>query len=110
MDLKIRVDLYIHKFGENENEVLVKLNQILGEMNKIMADVATVKGLVTALNDETNVVASKIDALNARIAELIAAGTVSATDLQEIQDGLTATSARLKTLGEDPANPIPPSV
>ena len=79
-----------------------------------MADVTSIKQLVSDLNDETNVVAAKLDAETAeikRLSDIIAAGgTVTAQDLQDIQDGLQPISDRLKALGADPAQPIPPPV
>jgi len=78
-----------------------------------MSDVASVKQLVKDLNDETNAVATKVDAQAALIkalSEKIAAGGVaSQADLDAIADGLTPISARLKALGADATNPIPPA-
>lgn len=78
-----------------------------------MADVQSVKQLVSDLNDETNTVAAKIDAQAAAIQALkdqIAQGSpVTQQDLDEIASGLAPISDRLKALGADPAQPIPPA-
>lgn len=61
-------------------------------MNQQIAD------LTAAFNDETNVLAAKLDAL-------IAGGADDVTPEQIA--GLQAISDRLKALGADPAQPIP---
>ena len=92
--------------------LLTRVDQIHAQGVRIMADVASIKKLVSDLNDETNAVAAKLDAETAeikRLSDIIAAGgTVTAEDLQAIQDGLQPISDRLKSLGADPAQPIPP--
>lgn len=76
-----------------------------------MADVTSVKQLITDMDAETNDISTKVDALNAKIVDLsnqIAAGSpVSQADLDGISDQLTPLSARLKALGANPADPIP---
>lgn len=77
-----------------------------------MADITTVKQLVVDIDTETNAVAAKQDAEIAKIADLQAkldaGGSVSSADLQGVQDGLQSISDRLKVIGADPAQPIPP--
>lgn len=79
-----------------------------------MTGVTDIKQLIKDLDTETNAVAAKQDAEIAKIAELqaqITAGNpATAQDLQDIVDGLTPISTRLKALGADPAVPIPPVV
>jgi UDP-N-acetylglucosamine enolpyruvyl transferase len=113
----------IHHYHHDEpsDRVLGLLAQILAHVTTIhaqgvhlMADVASIKQLVSDLNDETNAVAAKLDAETAEIARLsaiiAAGGTVTAQDLQDIQDGLQPISDRLKSLGANVAQPIPPPV
>jgi hypothetical protein len=57
---------------------------------------ARITKVVAEMNEETN-------AISARIDKLIASGSLSDADLAELQ----AVSDRLKTLGADPADPIP---
>ncbi len=71
-----------------------------------MADVTSVKQLITDMDNETNDIATKVDALNAKVAEL-SAGTVTQADLDGISDQLTPLSARLKAIGSNPSDPIP---
>lgn len=72
----------------------------------IMATKQSFDDLRTAMDDETNALAAKIDALTAKIA----AGGMSAEEEAAVLADFTAISERLKTLGADPAEPIPPTV
>lgn len=94
--------------------ILSTLGVIETQGQQIMADILTVKQLVIDLDGETNDLAAKVDAQNAAIAALqaqvAAGGTVSAADLQVVQDGLTSVSTRLKSIGASPTQPIPPPV
>jgi enamine deaminase RidA (YjgF/YER057c/UK114 family) len=110
------IDLHVHSeiapgADAKLDSILAQLSALAAQEKKLMADVTSIKKLVTDLNDETNSVAAKIDAQLAAIQALkdqIAAGTaVSQADLDEIGAGLQATSDRLKVLGSDPADPIP---
>lgn len=75
---------------------------------------AEVKQLVSDIFEETNVVGEKVDAQTAeinRLSAIVAAGgTVTQADLDAIADGLTPISERLKSIGADPAAPIPDPV
>jgi len=62
--------------------------------------------LVTALNDETNAVAARIDKLTQDLKDAIRNGQAPKA---ETLGALSAISDRLKALGQDPANPIPPN-
>lgn len=83
------------------------------KVRQLMTDVASVKQLIADLNDETNTVAAKVDSQQTQIKalqdQIAAGGTVTAADLQAIADGLTPISERLKALGADPTQPIPPA-
>jgi ABC-type transporter Mla subunit MlaD len=89
------------------------LDQIFAQLEALMATVNSVKQLVSDLNDETNAVAAKVDAQAAAIADLkakIAAGSpATQEDLDAIAAGLAPISERLKALGADPTEPIPPA-
>lgn len=89
---------------------LVVISHVLGAL---MAKEQDLEQLITDLNDETNVIAAKLDGQSAQIADLkaqIAAGTpVSQAQLDALQTGFAGVSDRLKTLGADPAQPIPPA-
>jgi ABC-type transporter Mla subunit MlaD len=89
------------------------LDQIFAQLEALMATVNSVKQLVSDLNDETNAVAAKVDAQTAAIADLkakIAAGSpATQEDLDAIAAGLVPISERLKALGADPTEPIPPA-
>ena len=65
---------------------------------KLMAD--TINDLITSLNDNTNLVAARIDRL---IAALPVGTVVTADQVAQLQ----AVSDHLKALGSDPANPVP---
>jgi hypothetical protein len=65
---------------------------------------SALEDLTTALNNETNVLAAKLTALQASLAAALAAGQApSAADIAALQ----AVSDRLTALGADPAAPIP---
>ena len=64
----------------------------------------TLDDLITAINDETNVVANRIDNLKSELAAALSQGSpVTQAQLDE----LAAISTRLQGLGADPANPVP---
>ncbi len=106
----MQLDVYVHFVAAERDP---RLDQILAQGAQIMAKVTDLTDLVTALDAETNAVAAKIDAEMAEIADLkaqIAAGTpVTQDQLDAVVSGLTPISDRLKALGSDPAQPIPPA-
>jgi hypothetical protein len=115
----VRIDLYVHLPADGATsaklDTLLALARASAIRERYMTkELDAVKQLVTEIDTETNAVAAKVDAQAAKIAELKAVieagGTVSATDLQAVADALTPISVRLKTLGADPAVPIPPPV
>ncbi len=75
-----------------------KLDRILSNQEIFMSQYTD---LVSALDAETTAIAARIDALTASVAAAVAAG--QAPDLTPLQ----AISDRLKSLGTDPAAPIP---
>jgi len=78
-----------------------KLDRLLALMEDNL--MATLADIITALNDNTNAVATRMDAL---LAEIAAAG---AAPTQAQLDSLQAISDHLKQLGANPANPVPPA-
>jgi len=79
-------------------------------------DAGALKGELAQLTQdfdtETTAVASRLDAQAAAIQELKTKAEqgdgVTPDDLQAVLDGLSPISERLKALGADPAEPIPP--
>lgn len=69
----------------------------------LMAISQDLKDLTAKIDDATNKVAARIDALASKV-------TNSMTDAEvaEVKTGLQAEVDRLTTLGQDPANPVPP--
>jgi hypothetical protein len=99
---------------QETHDLFLLLEHLRGKVRTLMTDVASVKQLVSDINDETNAVAVKVDAQQAQIKALqdviAGGGTVTAQDLQDIADGLTPISARLKAIAADPNQVIPPPV
>jgi len=89
-------------FGRAERQRLARIERVLDELlrkeHKIMSQLSD---LITALNDNTNLVAAKLDKL---AAELAAAGTAPTPEQLAQLQGI---SDHLKALGSDPANPVP---
>lgn len=68
-----------------------------------MATLQNFKDLLAGVDEETNRIAAKIDELVAKLE----AGGMSEAEEAEALEGLTAVADRLKTIGADPADPIP---
>jgi hypothetical protein len=100
------------QLGRMEAKLDYIVNWICTEGRRLMTGVTEIKQLVTDINDETNAVATKVDAQGQAIADLkaqLAAGTpVSQADLDAIASGLGSVSDRLKAIGANPDEPIPP--
>ena len=79
------------------------IDRITHKMEALMATAQNFKDLVQQLNDETNTISARIDAL---IAKLNDTGISSADEDAALAE-LQAVSDRLKTLGADQTNPIP---
>lgn len=101
-----------HEMEHELHEILRRLARLerrdgidLTHLETLMIDVAT---LIKALNDNTNAVSSRIDALLAAInASKLPDGSVV---LSPDQVALVSTvNDHLKQLGADPANPVPPA-
>ncbi len=71
-----------------------------------MATKADFDGLVVAVNTATNNIATRIAALEAKIA----AGGLTAEEEAGVLAELASVRTNLEILGADPANPVPPPV
>lgn len=80
------------------------LDRIQQKTEQAMASLQSFKDLLAAVDVETNRIAAKIDEL---VAKLEAGGMTEAEE-EEALAGLSATADRLKTIGANPADPIPP--
>jgi chromosome segregation ATPase len=109
--LRSQLDDLMHQ--ERLNGVQQQLTAIRTQLGALMAKEQDLEQLVTDLDAETNAVAAKIDAQTKAIQDLqaqIASGTpVSQEQLDKVVAGLTPISDRLKTLGADTTQPIPPA-
>lgn len=86
-------------------EIESALDRIQEKAEHAMATLQSFKDLLAAVDAETTRIANKIDELVAKLE----AGGMSASEEAEVQEGLTALSDRLKKIGADPAQPIPPT-
>jgi hypothetical protein len=94
------VHVYIHADSETRALLTPILDGVRAVDRKVVTLMKTVKEFAVELDAETNIISAKLDALNAKIA----AGTFT----QEDADSLQGISDRLKVLGADASNPIPP--
>ena len=87
--------------------LLIHIEEAVDRINHkweaLMATVQNFKDLVTALNDATNTIAARIEAL---IAKLNDTG-ISAAEEDAALAGLQTAADNLKTLGQNPADPVP---
>lgn len=93
---------------ENKLDRLLKFELTFAKEMLIMSDQinAALAKLASDFDAETNAVAAKLDALAAALATSVASQTpVNPAVMAQLQ----AVSDRLKALGSDPAQPIPPA-
>ncbi len=126
--LFVRLDSLTTTVGVNSqelSEVQSKLDQVFARLDalkaqgeKIMSVADDLKAGIALLNDETNANAKSLDDVAARIAQLQSSVKNSMTDqevadlkaaLGGVSDLTLAESARLKSLAQDPNNPVPPA-
>lgn len=88
-------------FGRSRR-IETKLDRLIALQEKTMGQL---EDLVTAIDAETNAVAARIDHLGSELASALAAGQAPKA---ETLAALSTISDRLKSLGADPANPVPP--
>jgi len=83
------------------------------KVDAIMAKELDLETLISDIDAATNAVATKLDAQTAQIQALkdqIAAGTpVSQAQLDALAANLTTERDRLRVLGADASNPVPPT-
>lgn len=80
-----------------------KLDRIIRRLDTRERIMATLVDIIASLNNNTNAVAVRMDAL---LSQLSLSGKAPT---QEQLDSLQAISDHLKQLGADPANPVPPA-
>jgi len=85
-------------------QIVKVLDQIQQKLEETMATLQNFKDLLAAVDVETNRIADKIAALVAQLES----GSLTEAEETEVLAGLTAAADRLKTIGHDPQNPIPP--
>jgi hypothetical protein len=117
MEPLVKVDAVIHihvrdDHDDRPSEVLRKLGDLVTSVQQLQRKVSTMAtkadfdGLVVAVNTATNNIATRIAALEAKIAAGGLTGEEEANVLQELGN----VRATLEALGADPANPVPPPV
>jgi ABC-type transporter Mla subunit MlaD len=117
MEPLVKVDAVIHIHvhgdrGDRPSEILEKLGDLGAVMHQLQRKVSTMAtkadfdGLVAAVNTATNNIATRIAALEAKIAAGGLTGEEEANVLQELGN----VRSTLEALGADPANPVPPPV
>jgi ABC-type transporter Mla subunit MlaD len=92
----------ISLFQTSTNRQLLLMSQ---RMDILMALVDDLKAAISLLDTETTKIAAVVDGLNQRLQQ----GNLSAAEQQEVFGALSAVSARLQALGQDPSNPVPPA-
>jgi len=107
MNLQMHIDATIHvhvvddkalqPVQERLDLLLTKINRVLTQGDKLMALSQSEVALLARLNDATNAVAVKLQAL-----------ADANQDDAELNAALTALADRLTGLGADPQNPVPP--
>lgn len=100
----MRIDIYHHQCDDGNDEVLKLLRAILAQGEKIMALVDELKAGIAELDAETTNVATRIDALIAKLTS----ESLTPEQKAEVLASLGAETARLKTLAADPVVVVPP--
>lgn len=100
----MRIDIYHHHSDDGNNDVLNLLRAIYAQGEKIMALVDDLKAGIAELDAETTNVATRIDALIAKLT----AESLTPEQKAEVLASLGAETARLKTLAADPVVVVPP--
>ena len=98
--------MFFHRLLETLLTIETTLDRIQQKMETTMATLQNFKDLLAAVDTETNRIAAKIQSL------VDSLGGGGMTDAQEAEAlaGLSAVADRLKTIGADPTNPVPPVV
>jgi hypothetical protein len=115
LPVKIDAEIHLHVHGDHgdrPSEVLRKLGDLVTLVQQLQRKVSTMAtkadfdGLVVAVNTATNNIATRIAALEAKIA----AGGLTAEEEQGVLVELGNVRTTLEALGADPNNPVPPPV
>jgi hypothetical protein len=93
-----------HRQRRTLENVLKRMRAIAGSGGGGMATPDSYAALVAALDAETTRIGLKVQ----EYLDTIAAGGMSAAEEDAAQAGLQAVADRLKAIGSDPAEPIPP--
>lgn len=93
----------VREFLNSLLRIETALDRIQQKLETAMATLTSFKDLLAAVDAETNRIAAKIQSL----VDQLAAGGMTEAEEAEALSGLTAVADRLKTIGADPANPIP---
>lgn len=113
--VKIDADIHIHVHGDRgdrPSEIMEKLGDLVTLVHQLQKKVSTMAtkadfdGLVVAVNTATNNIATRIAALEAKIA----AGGLTGEEEASVLSELGSVRATLEALGADPSNPVPPPV
>jgi hypothetical protein len=115
MEPLVHVDAQIHihvhdDHTDRPSEVLKKLGDLVAVVQQLqrglskMATKQDFNDLVTAVNTATNNIATRIAALEAKIAS----GGLTAEEEQSVLSELGSVRTALEALGADPDNPVPP--
>jgi CII-binding regulator of phage lambda lysogenization HflD len=83
-------------------------SQLYSQGGLLLSKLTDITDLIAKMNEATNEVASDLAALRAEIVNLL--GGISAEGADEVIAQLESIEARLKALGEDPTDPVPPVV
>lgn len=87
-------------------QISSKMDEIQDKLEKAMATLKTFDDLLKAMDAETTRIGTKIDELLKKIAD----GGMTAEEEDAALAEVQALADRLKTIGVDPAQPIPPVV
>ncbi len=87
-------------FFRGHREIVKALHRIGDYLMALSQDL---KDLTKAIDDATNKVAARIDALAAKISN-----SMTDAEVAEVKAGLQAEVDKLTALGQDPDNPVPP--
>ena len=104
-DQHIRIDLNLSGSIEHcvHIEGMAELTKSINHLGSvIMALSQDLKDLTKKIDDATNKIAARIDALMSRLTN-----SLTDTELADIKSGFQAEVDKLTALGSDPANPVP---
>jgi ABC-type transporter Mla subunit MlaD len=114
--VKVEADIAIHIHGTDHSgrshEILKKLGDLVAIIQQLQGKVSTMAtkadfdALVASVNTATNNIATRIAALEAKIAT----GGMTADEEAGVLSELSNVRQSLEALGADPNNPVPPEI